>query len=203
VRIYDLAMVLFVMWSLVALLIAGYIWFVVWRLRLDRRKKEAAAGGPTPYARATPSAPRAPSAADLPSTPTDEPLRVPRLSDLAPLPSESATPASVADLLQGIRLPHDLVPITMMAPRAEVGERVAFVTEGVDPAEVGTAFTEELERLGYEITPMGADRIAAARGDDRLVCQIHLDARYAEVGGKRAFPAVPDGSVVVEVWLPF
>jgi hypothetical protein len=211
--IYHLAMVLLVMWAVVALLIAGYIWFVVWRLRIERRKKEMRTSEPAQTTSASP----APAATSLRARleaqgalppldgpeplATPEPLVMPSTLGVAPTPTAGRT---VTDLLTGIRLPEDLVPITLMEPRSDITERVAFASDaGADAKRVGTAFADELQRLGYEVTASGADQLAATRGDDHLQCQLHVDAHYAELGGKRAFPAVPESSVVVEVWIPF
>ena len=186
-------MVLLAMWALVVLLIAGYIWFMVWRLRMERRKKELRADEPTKTGLAA-------RLAEQGALPPLEPATL-----VAP-PAAQATSAraSIADLLAGIRLPEDLVPITMMEPRGDITERVAFASDpGADAKRVGTAFADELQRLGYTVTASGADQLAATRADDNLLCQLHVDAQYAEIGGKRAFPAVPDNAVVIEVWIPF
>jgi hypothetical protein len=124
---------------------------------------------------------------------------------VAPVAPAAASigPRTVTDLLAGIKLPNDLAPITMMAPRPDVGDRIAFVTEGVPGATVGAAFGAELERLGYTLTPLNPTLIAADRGTDQLRCMIHLDAAAAEIGKAKAFPAVPVGAVVIEVWSLF
>jgi hypothetical protein len=197
----DANVVLIGTWTCVGLIIAGYIWFVVWRYRAEQRKKAAKAAAelkersvlaatPVPATGVTP----APTAA------TPEPVVIPQPD---PTPDVVEKPIqTVAELLSGIQLPHDLVPITMMAPRDQIGDRVAFSTDGIPADAVGKAFGDELERLGYTITPTDEARIRADRGSDHLLCQVHLDARYAILGDRRAFPAVPDGSVVVEVWIP-
>jgi hypothetical protein len=98
----------------------------------------------------------------------------------------------VAEALSGISMPHDLVPLTTIAPRPGVVDQVAFSSKlSVDV--VGPAFADELERLGYAVTPLDERSLAATRGDDALVVYIH--------------PAAPgtaqEGTVVIEVCVPF
>jgi hypothetical protein len=220
-------MVLLATWTVVALLIGGYIWFVVWRMRMEKRKKEVGtsrAKRPAeplqtglaarlkeqgalqplePY-EPTPSPFPSPGQAATPSTPSPSSPSSPSMFGVAPTPPPVTAGPSVAELLSGIRLPEDLVPITMMEPRGDIVERVAFASDpGADPKRVGTAFADELQRLGYTVAASGEDQLAATRGTDHLLCQLHVDARYAEIAGKRAFPAVPDNAVVIEVWIPF
>jgi hypothetical protein len=201
-------MVLVAMWGTVLLLIAGYIWFVVWRLRVERRKKEKEAASspsmPMPMPTLAPEPERAPQPerAAAPERAPSEPSNVFLAASAAPVAPAAASvgPRTVVELLAGIKLPHDLAPITMMAPRPDVRDRIAFETEGVAGEVVGAAFGAELERLGYMLTPLDATLVAADRGGDQLRCKIHVDASLAEIGKNKAFPAVPDGAVVIEVW---
>jgi hypothetical protein len=89
-----------------------------------------------------------------------------------------------------------------MASRSAVGDRVAFWTD-VAPAEiVGPAFADELERLGYSVSPLDDRTLSATRHRMELVVAIHPDGRGAIVDGQVGFPSVPEFSVVIEVWVP-
>ena|GEM_PF-3984033 len=208
--------VLVVTWVLVGLVVAGYIWFVVWRFRVDRRKKAAAEAVESPLRQQLATFGSAPAPSAAPVAPVDP---VAPAAPVDPAPAEAAAPAApaavapapapppgdgvatVAAALSGITLPHDLVPLTTMAPRPNVGDRVAFWT-GAAPAEVvGPAFADELERLGYTVTPVDLTTLAAVRDDTRLMVVLHPDGPAALLGEGRAFPTVPERAVVVETWL--
>ena len=192
-------MVVLAIWALAGLVVALYVLFVVWRLRVERRKnamqQDSTSSLSSTLARAAASAlPAEPSAPRV-----DTPVATP-----AP-PGATATtgapPATVAEALAGISLPNDLAPLTSMAPRGGTGDRVAFWT-AVPVEVVGPAFGDELERLGYTISPLDADTLAAQRGAARLIAIIHPDGPRATIGGQRAFETVPELSTVIEVWIP-
>jgi hypothetical protein len=190
-------MVIVAIWTLVALLIGLYVLFVVWRLRVDRRKKAMQSGGDTAtsvssvIARAASSGP--PTGVVSAAAPT-----------LTPPPSPSPSPTAVmtvAEALAGIVLPHGLAPLTTMAWREGVVDRVAFWTSV--PAEVvGPAFGDELERLGYTVSPLDDSTLAAQRPDARLIAIIHPDGHRATIGQAQAFESVPELATVIEIWIP-
>jgi hypothetical protein len=208
----DPKLVLLLTWIVAGLVVAAYIWFVVWRFRVDRRKKEAQAiaDGAMSDAialtaqqlspmRTTPTpatGPSTPTASSLPSAIRDA------------LPTQEASPvaptstATVAGLVSGIALPSDLVPLTTIAPRPATGDRVAFWTDRAPAEIVGPAFATELERLGFTMIPLDERTLSAQRDKDRLVVMIHPDADSAIIGGQLAFTSVPERSVVIEVWVP-
>jgi hypothetical protein len=107
---------------------------------------------------------------------------------------------TVADLLKGIRLPHELAPLTTMLPRAGAGDRVAFWTDTAAPEAVGPAFVDELRRIGCEVTQIDVTSFAVSRDDTRAIVMFHPDGRMARIDDALAFPSVP-ASVVVEIWL--
>jgi hypothetical protein len=191
----DPKVVLLITWTLAAIVVGAYIWFVVWRFRVDRRKKAAQDVEATAMSeriertvqRMTASAPPAPSPTDSPPTsPTTFPVE------------ERTVAASVA----GISLPNDLAPLTELAPRSGAGDRVAFWTDRAPAEIVGPAFADELERLGYTVSSLDERMLSAVRGDDRLSVAIHPDGRDATIAGQTAFTSVPENSVVIEVWVP-
>ena len=186
-------MILAVVWVMVALAVGLYVLFIVWRLRVERRKSATPVHDPD----STLSSTLARAATMAPPGPTDAAPAAPVAGDT---PSASAT-TTIADALRGIELPNGLAPLTTMAPRAGTADRVAFWTDV--PAEiVGPAFGDELERLGYTITSLDEHTLAAQRANDRLVAIIHPDGRHATIGEAPAFESVPELATVIEVWIP-
>jgi hypothetical protein len=214
----DPSAVLILTWVLAGAVVGLYIWFVVWRFRVDRRKKAAdaqeqdtltraldrlAASPPPPETQvtATPETPSAPA----PAPPSTEPAPTVPAAPAAPPPVEvAAAPSSptVATVLSGIQLPNGLVPLTTMAPRTGTGDRVAFWTDEAPVEVVGPAFADELERLGFTIIPLDERSMSAQRDSTRLVVVIHPDGRTAKIADAPAFTSVPERSVVIETWLP-
>jgi hypothetical protein len=184
-------MVVVLIWLSVALVIGLYVLFVVLRLRAERRRKAM-----DQNADSTPSSTIARAA-------TITPPVVPPTTATPTSPTAATTPASattVAEALAGIHLPNGLAPLTTMAERGGVGDRVAFWTDV--PAEVvGPAFGDELERLGYATTSLDQDTLAAQRGGTNLVAVIHPDGPKATIGTQPAFASVPELSTVIEIWL--
>jgi hypothetical protein len=187
----DPKAVLVITWVLAALVVAAYIWFVVWRFRVEKRKKAAQDVTDTAMsdAIARAAAPVVSSSAVLTPTPVVEPLR-------------AAVETTVASCLSGIALPNDLVPLTTIAPRPAVGDRVAFWTDRAPADIVGPAFAAELERLGYTVESLDERTLSAQRDDVRVLVMIHPDGARATIGDQQAFSSVPEHSVVIETWLP-
>jgi hypothetical protein len=184
-------MILFFTYFIAALIVGLYIWWFAVRYRRDQRKK--AAEMPP---RSTP-APAGRSAAPVVTTPLAAPAAA-----AAVFTPTGPEPQTVAGALSGIALPNGLVPLTSVAPRVGVGDRVVFWTKDRVDA-VGPAFADELERLGYTVSPLDAHSLAAKRDDDHLVVFIHPDARAATIDGRPAFESAPDEAVVIEVYIPF
>jgi hypothetical protein len=196
--------ILLVTWVLVGVVVAAYIWFVVWRVRAERRKKAAQAAADAPLKAALQSpdldAPSKPQVASSPAAPPVAPASVPApAAAAAPVATQSRL--TIVQALTGIQLPNDLVPLTTMAPRLGVGDRVAFWTDAAPAEVVGPAFAGELERLGYEVTPRDLVTLVAQRDDIRLTVVLHPDALLATIDDKPLFPSVPERAVVVEAWL--
>jgi hypothetical protein len=245
--------IMVVTWVVVGLLIGGYVWFMVWRIRVDRRRKAEKEGRPLSGEAATaakldrilsndtwpPQSPAEPIVASAatptpaepvsaaarpmpPGEPTAPPAEpAPPSGDRVPPPAAGVTAAAgsvpmsepaasdepvapdVTQLLAGIRLPSDLVPLITMADRPGVDDRVAFWTNAAPADDVGKAFAAELERIGYGVTWVEARMLAAERDNNRLVAIVHPDADKALIDTKKGFPSVPENAVVVEVWHPF
>jgi hypothetical protein len=193
--------VLVVTWVMAGLVVGLYIWFVVWRVRVDRRKK---AGDVDTAARMTSAIDRAARVAAEVADERREPVATATAAPLTTAPSIVTAPpaATLASVLTGITLPNDLVPLSTLIERQGVGDRVAFWTKEAPAEIVGPAFADELERLGFTVTSLDAQTLAAHRGEDRLVVVIHPDGPAATIADRLAFTTVPEMSVVVEVWLP-
>src|ERR1700694_2031213 len=205
----DPKLVLLLTWIVAGLVVAAYIWFVVWRYRVERRKKEAQAltdgamsEAIAKTAQRLSSAAAAPSAPDVAPSPSDSFAVTTALPAREPDPVAARSEATVASLVSGIVLPNDLVPLTTMGPRSAVGDRVAFWSDRAPAEIVGPAFAAELERLGYTMIPLDERTLSAQRDDDRLLVVIHPEGDRAVVGGQLAFTSVPERSVVIEVWVP-
>lgn len=195
-------MIILFTYFVAALILGLYIWWFVVRYRRDQRKKQMAEGAVTRPLSSVPR-PVRPQTTPLSRPEPTVPGMAPATSPATPGPAASSAAAvTVADALAGIKLPHDLLPLTTMAPRVGSGDRVAFWTKA--PGEVvGPAFADELERLGYTVSALDQRSLAAARGEDRLVVYIHPDGAAAEIDGRKAFESVPEGAVVIEVLIPF
>ncbi|NIR42306.1 MAG: hypothetical protein GWN79_29445 [Actinobacteria bacterium] len=105
-------------------------------------------------------------------------------------------PATLAEAVDGISMPCGLVPVggDRLDPR-----HVAFSTTGHEPATVGTAMADELERLGYAITPLDDRSVRAERPGVELEVKIwsaRLDS--GEVMAER-FPSVGSHALVVDL----
>jgi len=101
----------------------------------------------------------------------------------AAVPIGTAIPArpTVAELVEGIALPCDLLPVPAdhLDPHS-----VAFATTGHAAAEVSDALVGELERLGFAVSPETETDAVARRGDAILRVTVRADAgRGAPAGG--------------------
>ncbi len=106
---------------------------------------------------------------------------------------------TLAELLAGIDVPNDLVPIV---PEGGGNDRsTASLITDAPAAEVGKGVADELERLGYELKVLGSTEILARRGDDFLSVSLVLDPESPDEGGRRRFPTAKEGDVVVDFWV--
>ncbi|QGG95161.1 hypothetical protein [Actinomarinicola tropica] len=109
------------------------------------------------------------------------------------------TRATLAELLAGITLPHELVPLTQSLDSTDLATHLVVATTRATPEVVGTGLAEELEKLGYEVRSLD-DRRAVAEGErGRVSLEIHPDGATVMDGGARRFPTAESGSVVVEL----
>ncbi len=124
------------------------------------------------------------------------------LSD-SPTPPPPAAPAgsgaTVAELVQGIMMPAELVPLTHAGPTG--GDHVVFVSTTADSADVGPALADALEEIGLSIEPVSANEIVATReGQGSMHAAIHITPHTVLRNGGPAFPTASPESVVVELW---
>jgi hypothetical protein len=109
--------------------------------------------------------------------------------------------STVGDLVRGIALPHELAPLTMITPRFDVRDRVAFWTDRAPAEAVGTAVGAELKRLGFTLEPLASEIIRAVRGGESLYTRVHAAPALSTVNGEPAFPSAPADSIVLEMWV--
>jgi hypothetical protein len=218
----ELIRALFWLWVIGSLLILAYRW---WRKRSDRSSDEPTAPAPpdptdhlrtspplspmgdaSPASSVSPTTPVAPPvASDLPPPVGSAPRAVDGGSIFdAPTAWGEAAPAPsgrpIAELVSGIRMPCDLVPVADHTPRAGTRESVSFSTRGHDPVEVGRAMGEELRRLGFELEPVTTMRVRATKPEGVIEVEVHPDPSLVEHSGLPAFPSVLPGTVAVELW---
>jgi hypothetical protein len=218
----DPKVVLILTWLIAGLVVAAYIWFVAWRYRAERRKKEAQAATDSAMsdkiartAQQVQRGERSQPAGSAPDATEIEPAVAAAMAAAEPRATVAGAPApataspgtrmseaTVASLVSGIALPHDLVPLSTIGPRTAAGDRVAFWTDRAPAEVVGPAFADELERLGYTVRALDEQSLSAERGSDRLNVMVHPDGERATIGGELAFTTVPERSVVIEVWVP-
>ncbi|MGB5755974.1 MAG: hypothetical protein WBM50_03590, partial [Acidimicrobiales bacterium] len=105
---------------------------------------------------------------------------------------------TVLELLDGAVLPYDLTPVT--GRLTEPDRHVIFLSPNPDAEAVGTAFADELDRLGYTIEPDGLDGARATRGDDTLLLRISANAGAVPDGQQHRYPTAGPSDVAIEIW---
>ena len=159
----------------------------------------AAAAAPTPPAPTRAPAPQAAPVA-APAATAVAASSAPAPSSVATIARAAATPVTVAQVIAGIEMPCALVPLTLSDHdmRYERGQRAHFVTTQVPALAVVTSLTEELERVGLIVTPIGETAALAKRG--RLAVEFRVSTVGALIDGVASieFRSAPPNSVVVE-----
>lgn len=199
---------------LAAAVVGLYVLFVVWRYRNERRKEgrdRPAAGAPLAAVhdrvldrlaqtagetRPDPDPDPGPDAAPAAPAPVDPTARI-RLAGPA---ATSARGDSIAELLKGIRLPADLVPLLASGPSDDVDSHIAFWTRGIPGEAVAKEFAGELVRLGFAVAPQRNDDLRAERDGAVIWCRVHHTPAALQDGGKARFGAMPEGAIVMEIW---
>lgn len=108
--------------------------------------------------------------------------------------------ATLPDLLAGVTLPHELVPLTQVGVAVDIATHVVVSTRKAAYEVVASGLTAELDRLGYEVERASMTELIARgeRGTVRVV--IHPDGANVHDAGIRRFPTVEDHTVVVELF---
>lgn len=150
---------------------------------------------PDPAPATASSTGRSPAAA-----PSEPPSAPPAPTPPGPSGTAGADGGTLAELLAGIRMPCDLVPLPDAAARPGSRESVAFATTDHRAEEVGAALAAELERLGFRVHPLGGDELLATRGDGELKAAVHRRAGQVAVAGQPAFPTARPEAVAVQLW---
>lgn len=138
-------------------------------------------------------------------SPINFPPLPPTETTAAPAPTHVPTEASgerartLAGALEGIAMPCDLAPLMGTGPPNPC--EVSFFTGDQDPAEVGRAIADELERLDYKISPVDHRSIRAERGQNLVQARIVSAATNSEEVFAELHPSAPKDSVVVELKL--
>ena len=105
------------------------------------------------------------------------------------------------EALSGIAMPCDLMPLTTAEGRRLSDRELLLVTSGHEADEVGEAFADAVEALGYTIVPMGPTTAVASRGDDQITLVVHERPADELAGARPAFPTTRPGDVVLELRL--
>ncbi|MDZ7677204.1 MAG: hypothetical protein U5K29_01475 [Acidimicrobiales bacterium] len=121
---------------------------------------------------------------------------VPPPADTPGIPTGAPT---LPELLAGITLPHELVPLTQLDARVDVATHVIVATEKASAEVVRTGMIDELERLGYDIEHVSMMHLVASGPRGRVLIDIHPDGPGATEAGVARFPTALEGSVVVEL----
>lgn len=116
-----------------------------------------------------------------------------------PPPSGGGGAMTVADALQGVALPCDLVPLVLADNPVIDPHHVTFITRGFQPAAVAVALRDALVTASYEFRSTGPMTAVATRERCTLAVTVH-DAPSTElVGNEKRYPSASLDSVVVEI----
>ncbi len=125
----------------------------------------------------------------------------------APVPEQpQPVRLTIAHLLAGIAIPVDLTPI--VADGAVASDQFTSLICRERPAhEVGSGIADELERLGYSLTPIGEATLLASRVDpssgsaEELTVEIDASPASPDSNGRVRFPTAAPTDVVVDFWV--
>lgn len=112
--------------------------------------------------------------------------------------TSGAGPASLPELLAGIVLPHDLVPVTQGAA-VDLATHAVFATDRAGGRDVREALVDELGRLGFEVVPTDVNSFTASNERGQVTVVVHPSPASEVEAGAPRFPTVSAGSVVVEL----
>jgi hypothetical protein len=110
-----------------------------------------------------------------------------------PRPSRGAT---IATVLDGIRMPCDLAPL--MGGIDDLDRRAAFFTVGYPADAVAPEIADELERIGMEFNALSDNTAVARRDDVQVRVAVHAVGPALNGIADPTYPTAPEHSVVVE-----
>ena len=153
---------------------------------------------PAPTATATPEPSTGGTPQDRPVGGADRHDGTP-VAVMAPAAPERPRARALAEAVEGIAMPCDLAPLMGTGPLDP--RRVAFFTTGHLPATVGTALSDELERLGFSITPLDDRSVRAVRARDTVEVRLRSHELNSPEMMRELHPSAPAGALVVEMKL--
>lgn len=212
----DASVIRTITFGIAFMVFVAYVIFVSWRVRVHRRRRAAEEAGPTSSTMSSDAMLQRSAAPPqrTPGTATDQSPTVtdgdpPKNADAAkpspPLRGAEADgpahqPATVLEAVQGISLPHDLVPHPDATARPGAVDRVALIGSMVEFETLRDGVDEALNAIGYEVIWDDSEGMAR-NGRAELRVNIYASARTAVFEGVAAFPLAGDGAVVVDFWI--
>jgi hypothetical protein len=104
----------------------------------------------------------------------------------------------LSEMISGIALPCDLMPLVSLDQAEVVGLHATFATSGHPASTVGRSLGDELERLGFTLRSTAENEVVARRGRDQIRVTIHARPDLLERDEVKVFPTTEEGDVVVE-----
>lgn len=108
-------------------------------------------------------------------------------------------PASLGDVLRGIRMPCDLTPLT--GTSADFERRAAFFSVRYPAEVVAPAVADELERIGMTFTTTSDNTAVAERDDARVLVAVRSVGAAVDGTTDLVYPTAPEHCVIVELEL--
>ena len=105
----------------------------------------------------------------------------------------------LTDLLDGIELPYDLMPVTSAVEDPD--RHLILLTTHSNAGEVGKRFADQLEGIGFELETVEFDQAIAQRNGDVISMKIVADADRVESGDGPRYGAAGRGDVALELWI--
>lgn len=163
-------------------------------------------GDDGPLSGATTTDPDRVGAPPLDAAPVDPPSDGPGPVDAARATAEPAAAPlrgvhapTLGELLAGITLPHELVPLTQLGPTTDIASHLVVATDRASAETVREGLTDELERLGYSVVWTAITTALAEGPRGQVAVVVHPDGSTVLDGGTRRFPSATTGTVVVEL----
>lgn len=194
-HVRDVLVVLLWLWLLVSLSVYGYrLWRRATKGPRARRDAPAETSGEPRSdrsSRGAPPLPDGPAEARLPRSLQGQALPSdPGLVPAPPPTQAGGAPPTVAEALQGIRMPDHLLPVVDPdVPGFSDGQRARFSGTGTSVPAVAAGLGDELRRLGYLVD--GLDTVSSSRAG--------LSARRAGTTVSASIDLDEDGAVTVEL----